>query len=100
MLTYLQRLNGFTVYFKVVENNKVKVSFVVGKSQLAPFKLKRLSISKLESLVAVTSTRIKSKLLEETFFSLKRIYFWSDSKTVLKYNYDEKKHFPVCVMPR
>ena len=35
------------VYFRVVEKNKVKVSFVIGKRRLAPLKEKRLSIPKL-----------------------------------------------------
>ena len=89
---------GCAAYFRIVENNKAKVSFVIGKSRLTPFKEKRLSIPKLELQAAVTATRIKTKLLEETNFDVKRIYFWSDSKTVLKYIYNEKKHFPVYVM--
>ena len=59
-----------------------------------------MSISKLELQAAVTATRIKTKLLEETNFDVEKIYFWSDSKTVLKYIYNEKKHFPVYVMHR
>ena len=91
---------GGAAYFRVVEKNKAKVSFFIGKSRLAPLKEKRLSISKLELQAAVTATRIKTKLLEETNFDVEKIYFWSDSKTVLKYIYNEKKHFPVYVMHR
>ena len=90
---------GCAAYFRVVENNKAKVSFVIGKSRLAPLKEKRLSIPKLELLAAVTATRIKTKL-EETNFDVKRIYFWSDSETVLKYIYNKKKHFPIYIMHR
>ena len=39
-------------------------------------------------------------LLEETNFDVERIYFWRDSKTALKYIYNEKKHFPVYIMHR
>ena len=94
------KVYGCAVYFRVVENNKAKVSFVIGKIRLAPLKEKLLSIPKLELHAAVTATRIKTMLLEETNFDVKRIYFWSDSKTVLKYIYNEKKHFPVYVMHR
>ena len=96
----LSKASGCAAYFRVVENNKAMVSFVIGKSQLAPLKERRLSIPKLELLAAVTASRIKTKLLEETNFDVKRIYFWSDSKTVLKYIYNKKKHFPVYVMHR
>ena len=47
-------------YFRVVKNNKAKVSFVIGKSQLAPLKKKRLSVPKLELQAAVNATRIKT----------------------------------------
>ena len=87
-------------YFTVVENTKAKVSFVTGKSRLARLKEKCLSISKLELQAAVTANRIKKKLLEETNFDVERIYFWRDSKTALKYIYNEKKHFPVYIMHR
>ena len=91
---------GCAAYFRVVENNNTKVSFVIGKSRLAPLKEKRLSIPKLELQAAVTATRIKTKLLVEANFNVERIHFWSDSKTVLKYVYNEEKHFPVYVMRR
>ena len=87
-------------YFTVVENTKAKVSFVTGKSRLARLKEKCLSISKLELQAAVTANRIKKKLLEETNFDVERIYFWRDSKTALKYIYNEKKYFPVYIMHR
>ena len=77
---------------------KQKVSIAIGKSRLAPLKEKRLSIPKLELQAAVTATRIKTKLLEETNFDVEKIYFWSDSKTVLKYIYNEKNisQFTLC----
>ena len=87
-------------YFTVVKNTKAKVSFVTGKSRLARLKEKCLSISKLELQAAVTANRIKKMLLEETNFDVERIYFWRDSKTALKYIYNEKKHFPVYIMHR
>ena len=59
-----------------------------------------MSIPKLELQAAVTVTRIKTKLLEETNFDIERIYFWIDSKTVLKYMYNKKKHLSVYVLHR
>ena len=56
------------IFFRVAENNKAKVSFVIGKSRLAPLIEKQLSILKLELQAAVAATRLKTKLLEETNF--------------------------------
>ena len=62
---------GCAAYFRFVKKNKAKVSFVIGKSRLAPYKEIRLSISKLELQAAVTATRIKTKLLEQNNFDVK-----------------------------
>ena len=94
----LSKAYDCAAYFRVVENNKGKVSFVIGKSRLGPLKEKRLSIAKLELQAAVTAARIKTKLLEETNFDVERIYFWSDSKTISKYICNEKNisQFTLC----
>ena len=81
-----------TAYFRVIENNKPKVSFVIGKIRLVLLKENRLSIPKLELQAAVTATRIKTKLLEENNFDEERVYFWRDSKTVLYIQ--QEKTFP------
>ena len=94
MLTHPQKLRVLLLTSRVVKNSKLKVSFVIGKNWLAPFKEKCLSILKLGSEAAVTGTWIKTKLLEEM------IYFRSNSKTILKYIYNKKKNFPVYVMHR
>ena len=91
---------GCAAYLRLVKDDQVQVSFVIGKSRLAPLKEKRLSIPKLELQTATIAVRIKVKLLSETNFNVKNIYFWSDSKAVLKYIYNENKHFPVYVMHR
>ena len=80
-LTHFQKDYGYAAYFRVLENNKAKVWFVIGKSRLAPLIKKRLSIRKLELQATVPAARIKIRLFEETNFNVKRIYFWSDSET-------------------
>ena len=91
---------GCAAYLRLVKDDQVQVLFVIGKSRLAPLKEKRLSIPKLELQAATIAVRIKVKLLSETNFNVKKIYFWGDSKAVLKYIYNENKHFPVYVMHR
>ena len=43
----LSKAYGCAAYLKLVKDDQVQVSFVIGKSRLAPLKEKRLSIPKL-----------------------------------------------------
>ena len=61
---------------------------------------KTLSIPKLELQAAVTAVRIKNKLIEKAELNVSRIFFWTDSKTVLKYIKNYNKRFPVFVTHR
>ena len=72
----------------------------MGKSRLAPLNEKSLTIPKLELQAAVIASRLKVKILEEIDLNIHRIYFWTDSKTVLKYIRNENKRFPVYIMLR
>ena len=78
----------------------MKVSFVLGKSRLAPIKEKRLTIPKLELQAALIAVRIKEKLVKEANVQVSKLYFWSDSKTVLKFIRNENTRFPTYVMHR
>lgn len=91
---------GCAAYLRLVQCDRVQVAFIIGKSRLAPLKEKQLSIPKLELQAATIAVRMKVKLLTDTYFNIKNVYFWSDSKTVLKYIHNENKHFPVYVMHR
>ena len=81
-------------------NSDVKVSFVLGKSRLAPIKEKSLTIPKLELQAALIAVRIKEKLVKEANVQVSKLYFWSDSKTVLKFIRNENTRFPTYVMHR
>ena len=89
---------GCVAYLRQVAEKQVKVAFVIGKTRLAPLNEKSLSIPKLELQAAVIAVRIKQKLLEEIKPS--KVYFWTDSKTVLKYIRNENKRFSVYVSHR
>ena len=92
---------GCVVYFRnITDENLVNVSFVTGKSRLASLNEKTLSIPKLELQAAVTAVRIKNKLREGAELNGNRIFFWADSKTVLKYIKNDNKRFPVFVTHR
>ena len=87
---------GCVVYFRnTTDKNLVNVSFLIRKSRLAPLNEKTLSIPKLELQAAVTAACIKNKLIEEAELNVNRVFFWTDSKTVLKYIKNDNKRFPV-----
>ena len=69
----------------------------MGKSRLAPLDKNVLIIPKLELSAAVVAVRMKVKLLEESNISINKVYFWVDSKTVLRYIRNESKRFSVFV---
>ena len=56
---------NFVVYLRSTLNSDAKVSFVLGKSRLAPIKEKSLTIPKLELQAALTVVRIKKKFVKE-----------------------------------
>ena len=60
---------------------------------------KTLSIPKLEWQAAVTAVHIKKKI-EEIELNVRRIFFCTDSKTVLKYMKNDNKRFTVFVTHR
>ena len=91
---------GVAVYLCSKLNSDVKVSFVLGKSRLAPIKEKSLTIPKLELQAALIAVRIKEKLVKEANVQVSKLYFWSDSKTVLKFIRNENTRFPTYVMHR
>ena len=91
---------GAAAYFRILSSPNIKVFFIMGKSCLAPLNEKSLTIPKLELQAAVTASRLKVKMLEEIDLNIHRIYFWIDSKTVLKYIRNENKRFPVYIMHR
>ena len=91
---------GAVAYLRFKSNSEFKCSFVIGKSRIAPFKENSLSIPKLELQVAVTTSRIKIKIMEELKETVTNVFLWSDSKTVLNYSHNDYSNFGVYVTHR
>ena len=91
---------GVVVCLHLKLNSDVKVSFVLEKSRLAPIKEKSLTIPKLELQAALIAVRIKEKLVKEANAQVSKLYFWSDSKTVLKFIRNENTQFPTYLIHR
>ena len=68
--------------------------------RLAPIKHNPLIMPKLELQAVVIAFRIKLTILEEIREAISKIYFWTDSKTVLNYIYNENTNFGVYATHR
>ena len=55
---------------------------------------------KLELQAALIAVQIKEKLVKETNVQVSKLYFWSNSKTVLKFIRNGNTRFPTYVMHR
>ena len=77
-------------YLRFEIDGKVKVSFVMGKTRVAP--IKTTTIPKLELQAALHASRIKVSVMEEHDFTINQVFMWSDSSTVIQWlNAFEKK---------
>ena len=91
---------GTCAYFRIIQGNDIKISFIIGKSRLAPLNSKILTIQKLELQAAVIASRMKCKIVDESQITVNDIYSWSDSQTVLKYTKNENQRFSAYIMHR
>ena len=78
-------------YFRAEVNDGVEVSFVLGKSRIAP--IKQLSIPRLELQAAVYSVRLRTLIVQEHDLRIDSVTHWTDSVTVLQWLHsaDKKK---------
>ena len=75
---------GAVSYLKITDKNKhARISFVIGKSRLAP--LKPMTIPRLELCGAVLAARLHEVFVRETDLKIDEVFFWCDSMTVLGY---------------
>ena len=91
---------GAVAYLIQAHEEKVKCSFIFGKSGLAPTNQNSLTIPKLELQAAIIASRIQLTILEEMREAISKIYHWTDSKTVLNYLYNENANFGVYLTHR
>ena len=91
---------GAVAFARVVKTDTVWVSFLMGKSRLAPLGSKTMTIPKLELQAAVLAVRLKKAVIESVRIEFEKVIFWSDSQIVLKWLQNEERKFPVFVMNR
>lgn len=72
-------------------SNQIHCAFVMGKARLAP--IREISIPRLELTAAVISVKLSKMIREELDVSIQRVYYWTDSMSVLKCINNESKRF-------
>ena len=90
---------GTASYIRITDtSDNYHVSFVFGKSRLAP--IKAVSIPRLELMAAVAAVNVDEMLRKELDLEVSKSFFWSDSMAVLGYIRNEDKKFDVFVANR
>ncbi|XP_034163934.2 uncharacterized protein LOC117598271 [Pangasianodon hypophthalmus] len=90
---------GAVAYLKALQKDgQVEVGFVMGKAKLAP--LSEPTIPRLELCAAVLAVEMADLIEDELDLELNDIKFFTDSKVVLGYIYNESKRFYVYVHNR
>ncbi|KAL7840982.1 hypothetical protein SRHO_G00246730 [Serrasalmus rhombeus] len=89
---------GTVTYLRLQNQNNIHVSFLLGKSRVAP--LNQITIPRLELTAAVLAVRIDKMLRTELQLPLDNSCFWTDSTSVLKYIKNEEKRFRTFVANR
>ena len=57
---------GTCAYFRIIQGNNIKISFIIGKSRLASLNSKVLTIPKLKLQGTVIAFRLKCKIVDES----------------------------------
>lgn len=86
-------------YLKVMaRDDTTEVGFVLGKARLAP--QPELTIPRLELCAAVMAVEMSEVICEEIDHPINKISFYTDSKVVLGYIYNQSRRFYVYVNNR
>ncbi|KAM8861775.1 uncharacterized protein ACB058_008484 isoform 2-T2 [Synchiropus picturatus] len=80
------------------ENDQKFISFMIGKSRVAPLKL--ITVPRLELTAAVIAVKVDKMLQCELQLKLEESRFWTDSMTVLKYIENDAARYKTFVANR
>ena len=90
---------GTTSYIRDISPGvNIAVSFIFGKSRLAP--IKPVTIQRLELMAAVIVVNVNCMLRRELTVPLSEFYFWTDSTCVLAYIQNADSRFSVFAANR
>ncbi|TKS65758.1 hypothetical protein D9C73_028515 [Collichthys lucidus] len=90
---------GCVTYLRLINTrHEVHISFIMGKSRVAP--LKQTTMPRMELTAAVLAVRMDTFLRAELQLQLESSIFWTDSTSTLKYIQNENKRFKTFVANR
>ncbi|KAK3700060.1 hypothetical protein QZH41_004360 [Actinostola sp. cb2023] len=75
----------------VDDRSRIHCAFIMGKARLAP--LREISIPRLELTAAVISVKLSKAIREQLDWTVQRVYYWTDSSSVLKCINNTTKRF-------
>lgn len=78
--------------------NEWQISFVIGKSRVAPPKL--ISVPRLELQAAILAVRLNRHVRKTHHIDIERTIYWTDSKTVVQWIRSDRSQFPPFVAHR
>ena len=89
---------GAVCYLKVRHAEQFRVSFIIGKSRLAPIKL--VTIPRLELCATVLAARLSELVKKELRLPVSNTYFWTNSMAVLRYIQNTTSRYKTFVANR
>ena len=89
---------GSVAYVRTICENNINVTFLLGKTKVAP--LKQVSVPRLELAAATLAAKMANTIKQELSFEFNEIYFWTDSTVVLRYIKCETSRFQTFVANR
>ncbi|XP_053686561.1 uncharacterized protein LOC128736105 [Sabethes cyaneus] len=85
-------------YFRYEEGGVIECAFVTAKTRVAP--LKYVSVPRLELQAAVIGTRLASYIEESHRVSVRKRFFWTDSRDVLCWLRSDHRRYSKFVAPK
>lgn len=90
---------GTVTYLRLCNQmNDVHCAFLYGKAHVAP--LKSITIPRLELTAAALSVRVNQMVIRALEIPIQKIFFWTDSTTVIRYIRNERTRFHTFVANR
>ncbi|XP_046358371.2 uncharacterized protein LOC124136493 [Haliotis rufescens] len=90
---------GVVAYLRLINSrNEIHVSFVMGKSRVAP--LKRVTIPRMELTTATIAMKLGKMIIDELEYIVTETFYWTDSWSVLRYIASDTNRFHTFVANR